>query len=52
MDKNDKFEKWWDEYSYWAELKQDGPMKCFVKDAYMQGRKDGKGELDGSGTGR
>lgn len=33
------FEKWWDEYSYWAELKETGIAKDVAKDAYNQGKK-------------
>jgi hypothetical protein len=50
MDKHEKFEKWWSELNaLWFAVQSD---KELAKAAYMQGRKDAKEELDGSGTGR
>lgn len=48
MDKNERFEQWWKALGEIGE----GRYKGIVRSAYMQGHKDGKEELDGSGSSR
>jgi len=47
MAKKDKeFEKWWDDYSYWAELDETNPFLLdAVRTAYNQGRRSGQKKI-------